>query len=219
MKETGSMTVARALRERFSCRHFLDREVPVSLIREIMADAFHSPSCENSQPWKVYVAGQRAMAQLREAYEANRKQKLRPDLDRRFDGTWTREMEPRIETFFNGLYEAEPRGNFDYTMQKRNLFYAPAMIFICLDEGLPTWSVFDIGLFSQSLMLSAVEHGLATMISAVSVSYPQTVRRVLGIPEHEKIFVGIGIGYADMEKPVNRFRTERKTTGEVSYVP
>lgn len=68
-------------------------------------------------------------------------------------------------------------------------------------------------------MLSAVEHGLATMISAVSVSYPQTVRLVLGIPEHEKIFVGIGIGYADMEKPVNRFRTERKTTGEVSYVP
>lgn len=212
------MTVQQALEERFSCRHFLEREVPEELLRQVLQEAFCSPSCENSQPWKVVVAGPQAMRRIREGYEQCRKQKIRADLDRRFDGRWAQEMKGRIDAYFDGICAHEPRGNLDYTLQKRNLFYAPAMIFLCIDKELPTWSVFDCGIFAQSLMLAATENGLATMPSAVSVSYPQVLHPVLDIPESDRILIGIGIGYPDPDAPVNTFRTDRKSVDEIRFI-
>ena len=211
------MTVHDALLSRYSCRCFSDRAVSRDLLEEILADAFRSPSCENSQPWRLFVAGLETMALIRKRYEECRKAKTPSDLDRRFDGSWPEEMKGRIDAYFDGILEHEPRKNLDYTLQKRNLFYAPVMVFICIDKALPTWSVFDSGLFAQSLMLSATEHGLSTMASAVSVSYPQVLREVLGIPENLKVVIGIGIGYPDTDHKVNTFRTDRKDISEVRF--
>lgn len=213
------MTVEEAVRKRYSCRSFLPKEPPQDEIKEILKTAFQSPSCENSQPWHVYVAGKRAMERIREKYEQNRKAKIPQDLDRRFDGRWTEEMGPRIDAYFDGICAHEPHKNFDYTMQKRNLFYAPVMIYLCMDQELPAWSLFDTGMFAQTLMLSATERGLATMASAVSVSYPDTIREILGIPQTEQVVIGIGIGYPDLEQPINSFRTTRKSVEEVRFVP
>lgn len=154
------MTVVQALKSRFSCRSFLETEVPAELLKEVLRDAFQSPSCENSQPWEVYVAGPEAMKQIRSEYEHNRKTGVPSDLSNRFDGKWTNEMLPRIDEYFDGICEHEPHKNFDYTLQKRNLFYAPTMVFLCVNRELPTWSIFDTGMFAQSLMLSATEHGV-----------------------------------------------------------
>ena len=213
------MTVQQALQARFSCRSFLAEEVPAPLLEEVLQDAFHAPSCENSQPWEVYVAGPKAMEQIRQGFESRRKAKVRTDLGKRFDGQWTREMMPRIDAYFEGICQHEPRKNLDYTLQKRNLFYAPTMVYLCIDAQLPTWSVFDTGLFAQSLMLAATARGLATMASAVSAAYPDVIHKVLGIPENQKIIIGIGIGYPDLGQPVNQFRTTRKSLDEVRYIP
>lgn len=187
------MTVGQALQNRFSCRSFLEQEVPREILKDVLKAAFHSPSCENSQPWKVFIAGSQVMKQLRAEYESNRKARIRPDLDRRFDGKWTKEMLPRIDEYFEGICEHEPHKNMDYTMQKRNLFYAPTMIFFCMDEELPTWPVFDTGIFAQSLMLSATEHELATIPAAVFVGYP------------------------DASVKVNHFKSSRKPISEIVY--
>lgn len=212
------MTVKEALYQRFSCRVFSEEPVPGEVLEEIFQDAFRTPSCENSQPWEVYAAGPEAMEKLRAEYEKFRKAKIPADLSNRFNGRWTEEMAPRIDEYFDGIVSHEAKGNFDYTMQKRNLFYAPMMVFLCIDKELPDWSLFDTGMFAQSLMLSAAEHGLATMASAVSVSYPEAVRSVLHIPDNKMIVIGIGIGYPDRNAPVNTFRTARKGTEEIHYI-
>jgi len=212
------MTVKEALNNRFSCRVFSSQPITQDMLEDIFKDTFRTPSCENSQPWEVYVAGTEAMEKLRAEYEYFRKAKIPADLSNRFNGRWTEEMAPRIDEYFEGIVEHEAKGNFDYTMQKRNLFYAPVMIFLCIDKELPDWSLFDTGMFAQSLMLSASEHGLATMASAVSVSYPEAVRNVLHIPENKSIVIGIGIGYPDRKAPINDFRTGRKGTGEIHYI-
>jgi len=212
------MTVKDAIHNRFSCRVFSERAVPREILDEILADAFRSPSCENSQPWEIYAAGPEAMKRLRAEYESFRKAKAPMDLNNRFDGKWTDEMAPRIDAYFDGILKHEEKGNFDYTMQKRNLFYAPTMVFLCLDRELPGWSLFDTGMFAQSLMLLAAEHGLSTMASAVSVSYPEAIRKVLSIPENKKIVIGIGIGYPDENAPINSFRTDRKGTDDIHYI-
>lgn len=213
------MTVKEALYSRFSCRVFSDKPVPHEVLKEVFSAAFRSPSCENSQPWELYVAGQEALKELREECEKLRKAKVSPDLSNRFNGKWIDEMMARVNEYFDGIVAHEPKGNFDYTLQKRNLFYAPVMAFICADEELPDWSLFDIGIFSQSLMLAAAEQGLATMPSAVSVSYPDAIRRVLDIPENKRVIIGIGIGYADENAAVNSFKTSRKGTDEIHYKP
>ncbi len=212
------MTVKEALNSRFSCRVFSDEPVAQDILEAIFADVFRTPSCENSQPWEVYVAGTEAMKRLCMEYENFRKAKKPADLSNRFNGRWTDEMTPRIDEYFDGIVEHEEKGNFEYTMQKRNLFYAPVMVFLCIDKELPDWSLFDTGMFAQSLMLSATEHGLATMASAVSVSYPEAVRSVLHIPENKMPVIGIGIGYPDNEAPVNGFRTARKGIEEIHYI-
>lgn len=71
--------------------------------------------------------------------------------------------------------------------------------------------------FSQSLMLSATEHGLATIPAAVFVGYPELIRKVLHIPDNKDVIIGIGIGYADMNVKVNHFKSQRKPVSEVVY--
>ena len=212
------MTVKDAVYSRFSCRRFSDKPVPREVLAELLADALHTPSCENSQPWELYVAGLEAMKRLREEYEACRKAKAQADLGRRFNGRWTDEMGPRIDSYFDGIVAHEERGNLDYTLQKRSLFYAPAMVFLCYDKELPDWSLFDTGMFAQTLMLLACEKGLATMASAVSVTYPDAIRRVLGIPENKNIVIGIGIGWPDDSAAINTFRPGRKGPEDINFV-
>lgn len=212
------MTVKDAIHNRFSCRVFSEKIVPREILYEILEDSCQSPSCENSQPWDIYVAGPEAMKRIRGEYENFRKAKVPMDLSNRFDGKWTDEMAPRIDAYFDGIIEHEEKRNFDYTLQKRNLFYASTMVFLCLDKELPGWSLFDSGIFAQSLMLLATEHGLSTMASAVSVSYPDAIRKVLHIPENKKIVIGIGIGYPDEKAAINSFRTDRKGTDDIHYI-
>ena len=47
-------------------------------------------------------------------------------------------------------------------------------------------------------MLSAIEHGLATIPAVVFVGYLISIRWVLAIPEDKAVIIGIGIGYPDL---------------------
>lgn len=211
------MTVGEALQRRFSCRVFSDTPVRKQVLEEIFLDAFRTPSWANSQPWDIFVAGKEQVAELVKGMEECRKQRIHTNLDLPFKGVWTLEAKQNMDQFFEEVYAYEERRNLDFTLQNRNLFYAPCIIFLCMDQGLSAWSYYDIGAFSQSLMLSATEHGLATIPAAVFVGYPQLVRRIVGIPEKKAVLIGIGIGYPDMNAKVNHFKSARKSTAQVVY--
>src|SRR3989338_7401925 len=52
-------------------------------------------------------------------------------------------------------------------------FYdAPAVIFIFMDKSLGEWSIMDIGMFAQTIMISALEYGLGTCPQAALTDYP-----------------------------------------------
>lgn len=211
------MTVKEALNNRFSCRVFLDSPIEKKVLEEIFEDAFRTPSWANSQPWDVYVAGQSQMKEILQGMQECRKQRVHTSLDLPFQGVWSEEAKKHMDQFFEDVYGYEERRNLDFTMQNRNLFYAPCTVFICMEKGLSAWSYYDIGAFSQSLMLSATEHGLATIPAAVFVGYPNLIRQVLQIPEEKAVIIGIGIGYPDMNVKVNHFKSRRKPVSEVVY--
>ena len=211
------MTVKEALNKRFSCRVFLDIPMKKDVLDEIFSDAFRTPSWANSQPWDVYVAGREQMKKIVEGMQDCRKNRVHTSLDLPFNGAWTESIRARMDQFFEDVYDNEEKGNLDFTIQNRNLFYAPCTIFLCMDKKLPSWSYYDLGALSQSIMLAATEHGLATIPAAVFVGYPDLIRRVMGIPDEKAVIIGIGIGYPDTNVRVNHFKSSRKPISEVVY--
>jgi nitroreductase len=96
----------------------------------------------------------------------------------------------------------------------QSFFNAPAVIYICMDKILSEWSLYDIGAYSQSLMLAAVEHGLGAIQAITLMLFPDILRSEMSIPENLKLTIGIAIGYVDKGHGVNNFVSARDPVSE-----
>ena len=88
-------------------------------------------------------------------------------------------------------------------------FGAPVGLFFYLDRrlGPPQWS--DVGMYMQSVMLLAREHGLDTCAQEAWSVWHRTVGEYLGAPPELMLFSGMALGWRDESAPINRLRTER----------
>ena len=73
-----------------------------------------------------------------------------------------------------------------------------------IDRRLEKGSWLDYGMFLQTIMLAARARGLHTCAEASIASYPDIVRRELGIAKENIVICGMAMGYADPEAIVNR---------------
>jgi nitroreductase len=94
-------------------------------------------------------------------------------------------------------------------MMNFRFYGAPAVIFLFIDSSLGQWSVFDAGLFAQTLCLAAHSVGLGTCLQAALTSYPDAVRSFLDIPKSKRLVIGISIGYPDFEARINSYESTR----------
>jgi nitroreductase len=83
-----------------------------------------------------------------------------------------------------------------------------------MDRTLGSWSIFDMGLFAQNVVLAAHSFGLGSCLQASLADYPDAVRRFLGIPETKQLVIGISIGYADDEAKINTYRSVKLSPDE-----
>jgi nitroreductase len=84
-----------------------------------------------------------------------------------------------------------------------------------MDRTLTPWSVFDLGLLAQSIMLAAQHFGVGSAPAVTLAAHPDLLRAELQIPDDLSIIVGIAIGYADDGHPQNKYRSRRRTVQEV----
>lgn len=89
-------------------------------------------------------------------------------------------------------------------------FDAPVILFFLMDGAMETGSYLDYGMFIQSIMLAAVEQGLATCPQAALAEYPQIVKRQLGFSEEMTLVAGMALGYEDETAVINSYRTPRE---------
>ncbi|MCB2061370.1 MAG: nitroreductase [Novosphingobium sp.] len=210
------MDVANAVRARHSCRAFLDRPVPEAELREILEIAARAPSGGNLQPWHVYALTGTALAELKatvsDKLESGEREKgdyviyppkLWEPLRRR------RREAGALRYAALGVGREE---NGEQLLKEMNFafFGAPVGLFFCIDRrvGPPQWS--DLGMYMQTLMLLAVERGLATCPQEIWSVWPQTVARITGMPEELMLFAGMSLGYEDTASPMNSYRTPRE---------
>ncbi|WP_458119643.1 nitroreductase family protein [Paenibacillus sp. Z6-24] len=202
--------------QRKTVRKYTSQPVPHEVLRSVLEDAQKAPSWANSQPWEVYVATGEALERLRAANLKAYDEKVpADDSDMPRPAVWPEYLQERMNAAYAKVFEQSGIARDDQQAREdnwRNNFYffnAPVAAFICLDRNLTEWSTLDAGIYAGNLMLAAAQHGLGSTPAASSVSYPHILREVLGISEHQRVVVGIMLGYEDKEHPYNRPTSSR----------
>ncbi len=209
--------VFEAARTRRSIRAFKADAIPAETLREIVALGRHAPSGSNIQPWRVHVL---TGATLKRVGSSIQQAFLNDEKDHKRDYNYY--TEPIEEPYLArrracgwGLYGTLGIGRGDHEKSKAYrasnyvFFDAPAGLVLTIDRTLEVGSWFDYGLFAQTLMLAARARGLHTCAEASIASYPDIVRRELGITRDWTIMCGIAMGYAQDDAVVNTFQPER----------
>jgi nitroreductase len=215
------MNVSDAVAARRSVRGFLNEPVAPSLLQDIVGKAARAASGGNLQPWNIDIVTGESLAALKAtiaekllrgqvetpAYAIYPPELAAPYRDRRFavgEAMYREIGIPREDKAARRLWFAR---NFRF-------FDAPAALFCTVDRrmGPPQWS--DLGMYLQTVMLLAVEAGLATCAQECWAMYPETVTQFIATPPERMLFCGMAIGYEDPEEPANRLRSDRAPEGE-----
>lgn len=205
----GEKTIHDALVNRRSIRHFSSKPVSEETIRDIVKDARWAPSWANAQPWKLYVALGKAAEDIREAYMNGTAGYEGPEMLSFRGENWGRREQHNMSNWGRQLQEfLGPQGH-QFGQSQQNLFQAPAIAVITVAANGPLWEIFDAGAFEESLMLSAYNHGVDSIAAVAFVSAPTYLRKKLGIPDTERIIMGVGLGYRS-DDVINDFRSDRE---------
>jgi nitroreductase len=215
------MDVTEALNNRHSVRAYLPDPISRDTLEEIFTAALRSPSWANTQPWEVYVAGGDILERIREAYAENFKNRVPREPDLAAPTEWPEAIEQRMSELrdarMRSLESQQATGATRESFVNLNalLFGAPVVTYLCMDRTLTPWSIYDLGLLSQSLMLAATERGIGCIPAYNLVAYPAILREKLDIPFELLIIMGIALGYEDVGDPNNEFRSTRRGIDDV----
>jgi nitroreductase len=218
------MKVSKAVAARFSCRAFTAQAVQQQQIQRILDRARQAPSGGNLQPWHVYVV---AGEPLRELQALVRQKSLEfPRGETPEYNVYPAELhEPyRTRRYRCGedLYAAldiprEDRvGRLFQFAKNLDGFGAPMQLFYSIDRKMGNNQWAHLGMFMQTVMLLAVEEGLHTCPQEAWSAFHGTVADFIGLPDEQMFYCGMAIGHADMDHPVNQWRTERAPLEDIA---
>lgn len=203
------MTVSEALVKRTSIRAYLPTPVPENTLREIFRVASRTPSWANSQPWDIFVATGDALTRIKAGFAQNYADKVPVHHEVARPAQWTERNLERQKGIFPCMLRDCGEAHKQFGELNQKMYHAPAVIYLCVDKMLAHWALYDIGAYSQSVMLAAVEHGLSTIPAIQLVNYPDVIKKELQIPDNFNVALGIAIGYADPDNDINKLNTDR----------
>ena len=206
-----AISVSEAMQARRSVRAFTDQPVDAALLRQILATAQRAPSGGNLQPWQATVLTGAPWQRVQDAVAARIAMGgtgREPEYGIYPAGLidpWENRRREVGEALYASLELPRDNkiGRMMQFVQNFKGFGAPVMLFLHCSRimGPPQWS--DMGMWLQSVMLLAVEAGLATCPQECWAMYGATIRRELGLGDDQILFCGLAIGYADAAHPVN----------------
>ncbi len=211
------MNITEAIHARISTRAYLDKPVSGETVTKILETARWSPSGTNTQPWKVAVVQGKTKQTITDAFldQVKNGTKPNPDYDY-YPAEWIDPFKSRRFECGMALYKALEIGRED--KEKRieaglanfRFFGAPVSLFFFIDKRMGKGSWVDMGMFIQSVMLAAEDHGLGSCPQASTADFPNLVRKELDVSDDFALICGLSLGYPDKEQPVNQYRTSRE---------
>lgn len=217
------MTVSEALHQRRSIRAYLPKTVERETIQTILEAARWAPSGANTQPWSVTVLRGSAKNALEDRLVAAFQRGHKETHDYTYYPVqWEEPYLGRRRATGYLLYQAlgiareDKERRLKQWAENYRAFRAPAVLLFFLDPLLEAGSYIDYGMFLQSIMLQALELGLATCPQAAFAEYPDTIKDHLGIPSEKRLLCGMALGYPDPDHPINQYRTPRVPVSDFS---
>lgn len=211
------MDVRQALQERKSVRAFLDKPVDSDIVSRILSAAAHAPSGTNAQPWQVAVVSGEHKRTLDNALVAAFGRGDEEKMDYLYYPLeWVEPYKSRRRACGLQMYTTLNITREDRDRQRAQwqanytAFDAPISLYFFIDPVMKTGSFMDYGMFLQSIMLAAVEEGLATCAQAALGQYPAIVKESLGYDASLTLVCGMALGYEDTAATVNQYRTPRE---------
>jgi nitroreductase len=207
------MNVFSAMTNRQSARAYLPKPVARADIEDLLKYAGMAPSAINLQPWEyVIVYGEekdRLVQQLKRAHAERNiscgpgTENPLPDIFKNRSRRASQAMAPKVAQMglkFNQFIE---EGSCSF-------YGAPIAIIVTLDRLFPKIRYLDVGLSVSYLLLAAQAKGLATCPIGLVTAYGDEIAGALDISNNKEIVLGIALGYADTQSPINCFKTERE---------
>ncbi|MBX3521616.1 MAG: nitroreductase [Xanthobacteraceae bacterium] len=214
-------TLNQIVSSRFSCRAFVDRQVPRQTIEKILAVAQRTPSWCNTQPWQLILTSGNATRKFRSAFAEYLaiNSELHPDIPfpRQYHGIY---QDRRRESGFQlyaalGIEKGDRTAYERQTLKNFSFFGAPHVAIVTTPEELGAYGAIDCGAYIGVFTLAACELGVATIPQAALAGYSAFIREYFSIPQGRKVVAGISFGYADEKHPANSFRTNRSPLNAV----
>jgi nitroreductase len=216
------LNVSEAIDTRMSCRAFLDTPVPEATVRSILETAKRAPSGGNLQPWIVHVITGEPLRELVATVRALAvEQPLGAGTE--YDIYPPHLKEPYRSRRFKcgedlyallGIGRGERERRLRQYARNYEFFGAPVGLFFAIDRGMGADQWADVGMFRQSIMLLAREHGLHTCPQESWAGWHRIVGEFVRLPPELMLFCGMSLGYRDESHPANRLRTDRAALAE-----
>lgn len=209
------MNVVEAMNKRHSVRAFTSQPVSKEILVSIMDAALRTPSAANSQPWEVFIATGEPLNSLRQAFVARHREsssEMHPDPPT-FDN-WPKHIQQRMAENIAAIRSTLPLDEEYFVQRNRELFGAPAVVYLCMDSRLGQISVFDTGMLAQSIMLAAQQYGVDSIPALSLIAFQDILRAKLLIPDDLTILMAVALGYAYQSNPINQYKSTRRPVRE-----
>ena len=211
------MNILEALHRRKSVRAFLNKNVEKDKINAILNAASHAPSGVNTQPWQVAVVTGATKHKLQTLIENTFREGDKGKADYHYyPENWIEPYKTRRIACGLQMYSTleikreDKQRQLDQWAANFRAFDAPVMLLFFMDSCMQTGSYIDYGIFLQSIMLAAMEHGLATCPQASLADYPKIIKTTLDYPQDSILLCAMALGYEDKDALVNSYRTPRE---------
>jgi nitroreductase len=215
------MDALECISTRKSIRRFKPNPIAREVLMEVIDIAKWSPSYKNSQPWEAVICSGAKKETLSKMLIELLTKDARPSPDVPAPQSWPPLEADRIEEHFKhrratiGVDLRDPDHIKKIKKDNFQFYGAPHVIYLFQDASLSPWSLFDLGLFAQNLMLVAHAKGLGTVAQAFATDYAQEIKQFLTIPDSKRLILGMPIGYPDTESQEYTYRSHRVATAEL----
>lgn len=225
LNTTASKSVTEALDTRITVREYLDKPVPDATLREILDKARRTPSGGNLQPWRVHVMrGDKLAAFKKDAMNDTTSGKQEEPTHQPYPSplwepqrSWRYKLGEDMYALL-GIEKDNKMGRLMWLARNSLFFDAPVGIIITGNKALNAPQYFDVGIYLQSLMLLAREHGLHTAPQGWWRHRPAACAKHLSIPDDEEVLVGMAMGYGNPDAIVNNLRADRAGFDELIHI-
>lgn len=208
------------IRNRHSTRAFLDQQVRIKDIEEILQDARKAPTWLNAQERKIYVAAGNTAKTIRKEYYERAKNDMIgiSDFTAVHRTEWSEVAQKNMADHVKRYEEFLGDENEKFLRSQDILFNAPAFVYLALPKDAPKWAILDLGAFEEEILMGATDRGIASIVAYAIIKYPDIIRKHLPIPDNEDIVIGIGLGYEDGNDKINQYRSTRRSLSDILII-